>query len=322
MFTRRSFVVIMFSVGLMVLGTAAAWAQGFPNKPIRIVTAEAGGANDLHARGISPGLTEILGQPVLIENRGGSGVIPIGAVAKAPPDGHTLLVYGQALWLLPYMQTVSYDPLKDLTPITAMTTAPGVVVVHPSLPVKSIRELIALAKARPGELNYASGIAGSITHLPAELFKAMAGVDIKRVAYKGGAPALNAIVGGEVQVMFAAGFSAAPLVKAGKLRALAVTSAQPSGLFPGLPTVAGDGLPGYEAGTVQGIFAPGKTPAPVITRLNNEIVKVLNRTDVKERFLKSGFEVVADTSEQFTTFIKADMARMGKVIKDAGIREE
>jgi tripartite-type tricarboxylate transporter receptor subunit TctC len=312
----------MLLVGLIVLVADATWGQSFPNKPIRIITAAAGGANDVHARTIAPGLTEILGQPVVVDNRGGSALIPTGAVAEAPPDGHTLLIIAAGLWYLPYMQNVNYEPLRDFAPITMMTTAPGVVVVHPSLPVKSIGELISLAKAQPGKLNYGAGVAGSITHMPVELFKAMAGVNIVPVHYKGVPQTLTALLGGEVQVMFAGAHTALPHVKSGKLRALAVTSAQPSSFFPELPTIAAAGLPGYEAGTVQGIFAPGKTPAPVIKRLNNDIVKVLNGTEVKDRLLKIGFEVVGNTPEQFTTYIKADMARMGKVIKDAGIRAD
>jgi tripartite-type tricarboxylate transporter receptor subunit TctC len=320
--TLRSLVVRMFLVGLIVFGVGAAWGQSYPNKPIRIITADAGGVNDVHARAIAPGLSEILGQPVIVENRGGSSLIPIGAVQKAPPDGYSLLLLAAGLWYQPFMQSVSYDPLKDFAPITMMTTAPAVVVVNPSVPVKSIKELIAMAKAQPGKLQYGAGSPGSIMHMSAELFKAMAGIDIGRVAYKGVAPTLTALMGGEVQVAFLGVNSALSAVKSGKLRALAVTSDEPSSLYPGLPTVAAAGLPGFQMATVQGLFAPGKTPAPVIKRLRDEIVRVLNKPEVKELLLKSGAEVVGSTSEQFTAYIKADMARMGKVIKDAGITAE
>ena len=320
--TPRSVAIRILLLGVIALGADAACSQSFPNKPIRMIAAEVGGASDLVVRVIAPGLSENLGQPIIVDNRGGSGVIPIELTVKAPADGYTLLIFGGALWLLPYIQDVSYEPLRDLAPVAMTTVSPGIVVVHPSLPVKSIKELIALAKAQPGKLNYASGISGSVTHLPAELFKAMAGVNIVRVTYKGAAPALNAIMGGEVQVMFASGVTAAPHIKSGRMRALAVTSAQPSAFFPGVPTVAAEGLPGYEAASTQGIFAPAKTPATVIRRLNAEIIKALYKKDVKERFLNTGYEVVDYTPEQFTTWIKADMARMGKVIKDAGIRAE
>ena len=318
---RQHFMAGHFPLCLLLVCAGVACAQGYPNKSIRMVTAEAGGGNDLVARVIAQGLTSGLGQQVIVDNRGGSGVIPIEIVAKAPADGYTLLVFGSALWLLPYIQNVSYDPLRDIAPIAIGAVTPLVVVVHPTLPVKSIKELIAMAKARPGQLNYASGISGSVTHLPAELFKAMAGVNIVRVTYKGGAPALNAILGGEVQVMFAAAATAVSHVNSGRLRGLAATTAQPSTLFPGLPTVAED-LPGYESVAITGLYAPPRTPVSLINRMNNEIIKVLNRAEIKERFKNSGFEVVVTTPDQFTATIKAEMARMGKVIKDAGIRAE
>ena len=312
----------MFSVGLLVLSAGVASSQNYPNKPVRIVTAGYGAAGDFVARVVALGLIDSWGQQVIVENRGGSGVIPIEIVAKALPDGYTLLVFGSTLWLLPFIQKVSYNPVSDFSPITLAAITPLLLVVHPSLPVKSITELIALAKSKPGELNYASGISGSATHLPAELFKAMAGVNIVRVAYKGGAPAISALIGGEVQVMFATSSGAAPHVKSGRMRALAVTSAQPSALFPDLPTVAASGLPGYDAASIMCIFAPAKTPAALVGLLNREIVRVLNKADVKERFFKAGSEVVANSPEQLAATIKADMARMGKVIKDAGIRAQ
>ena len=311
----------IFAAGLLALSAGLASGENYPSKSVRMVTAEVGAAGDLVARSIAPGLSESFGQPVVVENRGGSGVIPIQTVAKAQPDGYTLLVFGTALWLLPFIQDVSYS-VRDLAPITLAVTTPLLLVVHPSLPVKSVKELIALAKARPGTLNYASGIAGSATHLPAELFKSMAGVDIVRVAYKGGGPALTAILGGEAQVMFATSSGAGPHVGSGRLRALAVTSAQPSALFPGLPTVAASGLPGYDAASIMCVFAPARTPPALIGRLNQEITRVLNKPEVKERFVRAGSEVVASSPAELAAAIKADMARMGKVIKAAGIRAE
>jgi len=314
--------VMMFSVGLLAAGAGVASGQDYPNKPVRMVTAAPGAAGDFVARLAALGLTESWGQQVIVENRGGSGVIPIEIVAKALPDGYTLLVFGTTLWLLPLIQKVSYNPIGDFSPITLAAVTPLLLVVHPSLPVKSIKELIAWAKAKPGELNYASGISGSATHLPAELFKAMAGVNIVRVAYKGGAPAISALIGGEVQVMFATASGAGPHVNSGRLRALAVTSAQPSALFPGLPTVAASGLPGYDAASIMCIFAPAKTPAALVGRLNRDIVRVLNKADVKERFIKAGSEVVASSPKELAAAMKSDMATMGKVIRDAGIRAQ
>ncbi len=317
-----SYITRMLSLPLLLMGTGAASAQPYPTRPVRIVTAEAGAGSDFVSRMVAPGLADSLGQQFIVDNRGGSGVIPIEIVAKAAPDGYTLLVFGSTFWHLPFLQNVSYHPLNDFLAITLATTTPLLLVVHPSLPVKSIKELIAWAKAKPGELNYASGIAGSATHLPAELFKAMAGVDMVRVAYKGGGPALNALIGGEVQLMFATASGAAPLVNAGRLRALAVTSAQPSTLFPDLPTVAASGLPGYNAASVMCIFAPAKTPAALIHQLNRELVRVLHKSEVKERFIKAGAEVVASSPEQLAAVMRSDMATMGRVIKNAGIRAQ
>ncbi len=311
----------MFSLGMIVLGTGAVCAQSYPNKPIRLVTAEPGGGNDFAARLIAPGLSSSLGQQVVVDNRP-SGVIPGQIVSKAPPDGHTLLVSTGVVWLLPFMQSVPFDPVRDFSPITLAVSTPNILVVHPSLPVKSVKELIALAKARPGELDYASGALGSSSHLAAELFKAMAGVNMMRIPYRGAGPALLALVSGQVQLMFATAGSAAAHVGAGRLRALAVTSAQPSALLPGLPAIAASGLPGYEANTPFGIFAPAGTPAIIISRLNQEIVRVLNSPEVKEKFFKAGVEVVGSSPEKFAAAITSDMARMGKVIKAAGIRAE
>ncbi len=316
--SRYFFCVSLFAATTSPVNDAT--AQPFPAKPIRIVSAAAGAASDFAARVIAPGLSEMWGQPVVVDNRGGSAVIPIEAVTKAPPDGHTLLVFGTTLWHLPLMQSVPYDPVRDLAPITLIERTPLVVVVHPSLPVKSIQELIAFAKKRPGQLNYSSGISGATTHLLAELFKTMAEVDILRVVYKGGAPALIALLGGETQLMFATSSGAGPHIQSGRLRALAVTSAQRSALFPHLPTVAASGLAGYEGAAMQCLFAPAATPAALVQRLNRDGVKVLERPDVKERFLKGGSEVAANTPEELAAFIKADMARMGRIIAAAGIK--
>jgi tripartite-type tricarboxylate transporter receptor subunit TctC len=311
----------MLAAVLLAMSAEPAWSQNYPTKPVRLLTAEIGAAGDLVARTIATPLSETFGQPVVVENRAGNAVIPIQTAAKAPPDGYTLLVFGSALWLLPFIQDVPYS-VRDFSPVALAVNTPLLLVVHPSLPVKSVKELIDLARAKPGTLNYASGIAGSATHLPAELFKSMAGVNLVRVAYKGGGPALTAILGGEVQVMFATSSGSGPHVSSGRLRALAVTSAQPSVLFPGLPTVAASGLPGYDAASIMCVFAPARTPTALINRLNQETVRILTRPDLKERFIRSGAEVVASSPEELAGAMKADMARMGKMIKAAGIRAE
>jgi tripartite-type tricarboxylate transporter receptor subunit TctC len=299
-----------------------AHAQAFPAKPVRLVTAAAGAGGDFVARIIGPALSELWRQPVVVDNRGGSAVIPVELVAKAPADGYTLLSFGSALWILPLMQSVTYDPLKDFAPVTAVTNTPMMLVVHPALPVKSVKDLIALAKARPGQLNYASGISGSTTHLPAEMFKHMAGIDLVRVTYKGGAPALMALLAGEAHVMFGNAGGVGAHVRAGSLRALAVTTAQRTALFPDVPTIAASGLPGYEASALQCVFAPGPTPPARVMRLHHDLKTVLARPELRERYTRIGSEVLANTPEELLVMLKADMAAMSKVIKAAGIRAE
>jgi tripartite-type tricarboxylate transporter receptor subunit TctC len=314
--------VTVFSVCLMLVGVGTLTAQDYPNKPVRIVTAAPGGSIDFTARLIAQGLAGALGQQVVVENRVG-GVLPGDLVSKAPPDGYTLMVHGSGHWLAPYMQDkVPYDPVRDFAPITQPVSLPHMIVVHPSLPVKSIKDLIALAKARPGALNDASTGIGSATYVAAQLFKSMAGINMVSVAYKGSAPALSALLSGEVQVMFAATAAGTPLVKARRLKALAVTSAAPTALAPDLPTVAASGLPGFEATSIYGMFAPAKTPANIINRLNQETVRALNRPDTKEKFFNAGADVVAGTPEQLAAAIKSEMTVLGKVIRDLGIRTE
>ncbi len=316
----KRFVAWMFPLGMMVLGAGMVFGQNYPNKPIRIVASAAGGSGDFAARLIAQGLTGALGQQVVVDNRG--GIIPGEIVSKAPPDGYTLLIDAASFWIGPLLQETPYDPVKDFAPVTLTDSAPNVLVVNPSLPVKSVKELIALAKARPGELNYGSSSTGSTPHLAAELFNNMAGVKIVRVPFKGSGPAVISLLGGQVQLMFATAGSVAPHVKSGRLRALAVASPQPSALAPGLPTIAASGVPGYEAVAFEGMFAPAKTPVAIIDRLNQEIVRVLNRAEVKERFFNAGVETVGSTPEEFAAAIKSNVAKWGKLIKDAGIRDE
>jgi len=309
---------------LVMIGGAAVWAQEYPSKPIRIITGDAGGAVDFTARVIALGIASPIGQQVIVENRGGAGgAIAIGSVARAAPDGYTVLAYSSAVWIVPLLQDkVAWDPLTDFSPVTMADKSPGIVVVHPSLPARTVKELIALAKARPGALNYASVGSGSHPHLATELFNSMAGVHIVHVPYKGTAPGVYDLISGQVQMMIAVVSAAVPHVKSGRLRALAVTSLQPSALLPGLPTVAESGLPGYESIQMFGIYVPAKTPAGAVAKLNQEIVRTLHRTDTKEKLLAVGLEVVGDTPEQFAATIKADMAKMGKVIRDAKIRAD
>ncbi len=306
----------------MAAGTGAASAQNYPTKPIRLLASGVGGGGDFTARLIAVGLTNRLSQQVIVDNRPG-GLIPGEIVAKAQPDGHTLMLVGVVIWLSPFMRdTMPFDPVRDFAPITLAVTTPNVVVVHPALPVKSVPDLIALAKQKPGALNYATSGAGNSNHIAGELFKAMAGINMVQVNYRGAPLALNDVLSGRVEVMFATAAAATAHVSAGRLRALAVTSAQPSVLAPGLPTVAASGLPGYESGATLGIFAPAATPAPILNLLNREIVQFLNMPVTSERLLKASIEVVASSPAQFAAAIRSDMARIGKILRDAGIRTD
>jgi tripartite-type tricarboxylate transporter receptor subunit TctC len=317
---KMRFALGVLWAGLLILSASFVCGQDYPNKPIRIVTLSPGGGLDFAARLIAQGVSGPLGQNVIVDNRGGpylSGEI----VANAPPDGYTLLVSSNNLWLTPVIQSnVPYDPVRDFSPITMVARSPSILVVHPSVPIKSVKELIALAKARPGALNYASGITGGADHLAAELFKAMAEVNIVRIAYKGSGPAILDLLGGHVQMQFGTAGAVAPHIKSGRLTALAVTSVKPFAAFPDLPTVAAT-LPGYEAVQILGVWAPAKTPVAVINRLNQEIVRAINSPEIKDRFLSSGVEVASGTADLFASIIKVDLAKWSKVIKDAGIRE-
>lgn len=311
------------SAGL-IAEAAAQSGQDYPRRPIRVVTAEPGGGNDFAARVIVQGLGNSLGQPVIVDNRGGAGgLIAADIVAKANPDGHTLLFYANNVWIIPLLQSKApFDAVRDFAPVTWAVKSTNTLIVHPAVPVKSVQDLIAYASARPGELNYGSGGNGSSTHLAAELFKSMAHIDIVRVTFKGNGPALNALFAGEVQMMIATAGTVTPHLKSGRLRGLAVTSAQPSPLAPGLPTMAAAGLPGYESLQIYSVFAPAKVAPAIVKRLNEEIVRVLRRSEVREKLLGNGMEPVGSTPQFLAETMRAEIVRIGKVIKDAGIRGE
>jgi tripartite-type tricarboxylate transporter receptor subunit TctC len=297
---------------------AMASAQVYPTKPVRIITAAAGGGSDFATRLIATPLGTALGQQVIVDNR---GLLASDIAARAPADGYTLLLSGQTLWLLPFMRENVASSAADFAPITVATETANLLVVHPSLPAKSTKELMALARARPGQLNYATSGVGNSVHLAGELFKSLARVDVVRVNYKAASQALTDLVAGQTQFMFAVPGSSIPHVKAERLRALAVTSAKPTPLAPGLPTVS-EALPGYEMTSRLAIFAPSGTPPAILTRLNQEIVRVLARPDVKEKFFAAGQETVGSTPEALGTLIKAEMDRMGKIIRSAAIRAD
>jgi tripartite-type tricarboxylate transporter receptor subunit TctC len=315
-----------FLIALMILAARGAYGQtpptssgpAYPNKSIRIVTSLAGGGNDFAARIMAQGLAAPLGQAVIVDNRGGELAPEI--VAKAQPDGYTLLVAGSSFWIGPLMHKSVWDPVKDFAPISFTTTAPNVLIVHASVPVNSVKELIDYAKSKPGTLNYGSSAIGAAAHLSGELFKSLTGVNIVHIPYKGQGAANAAILGGEVQLTFATPASISALLKAGKLKALAVTSAKPTALVPGVPTIAAT-VPGFQTGSATSILAPARTPAAIINRLNQEVVKLLNQPEVKEKFFNVGVETVGSSPQEFGAAMKSEMARLGKVIKDAGLQE-
>ncbi len=312
--------VFVFSLAALLCVANVSAAESYPDKPIRMLTSEAGGGSDFVARLAAQGMSAHLGQRVVVDNR---GIIAAEIAKHAQPDGYTLLLYGSPLWLSPFLrERLPYDPVRDYLPVSLVVSTPNIVVVHPAVAAQTIAELVALARQKPGALNYSSASTGSTQHLAAELFKRMAGVDIVRIPYKGSGPALNAVIAGQVQLMFPSAGSATQHIKAGRLRALAVTTAQPSALVPGLPTVAAAGLPGYESSSPFGVFAPAKTPAAVIARLNRDIVRGLNEADIKSRFFGAGVETVASTPAELAAMLQTEMAKWGKLIREAGIREE
>ncbi len=298
-------------VTVLVAGTVC--SQDFPIKTIRIVTSTPGGGNDFSARLIAQNLASNVGQSVIVDNR--AGIIGMETVAKARPDGYSMLLQSDTFWTLPFFQAVSYDPIKDFLPVSLTGRTTTILVVHPSVAAHSVKELIALAKSKPGELNYGNAALGSATHLAAEIFKSMAGVNLVSVLYKGSGGAIIDLLGGNLQVMFAVASSVTQHVKAGKLRGLAVSTAEPSAFAPGMPTIAASGLPGFQAASTQGLWVPAKTPDAIINRLNQEIIRAISKPDVKEKFFASGVEIVGSTPAQFAAHINADTAFVQKLMK-------
>jgi tripartite-type tricarboxylate transporter receptor subunit TctC len=314
---KSRFTAWLLPLGLMAAG--AAGGQPFPERPIRVVTSGSGGGLDLAARIIGPSLSAGLGQTIVVDNRT-SGMIPGDIVSKAPSDGYTLLFYGSTFWTGPLLQKAPYDPVRDFAPISLTNRSPNVLSVHPGVAANSVKELIAFAKTRPGALNYGASGSGAPNHLAAELFKSMAGVDIVRISYKASGAAINSLISGEIQMMFVPAATVAPHLKSGRLRALAVTSAEPSQLAPNLPTIAASGLPGYESVSLYALFAPARTPAAIIRRLNQEVVRALHQQEVRDKLFASGLESVGSTPEQLAVTLKSEMTRIGKLIREAGIK--
>jgi tripartite-type tricarboxylate transporter receptor subunit TctC len=308
-----------------LLPVADAAAQAYPARPIRmIVPQSAGGSTDFVARAVAQRLDDALRQPVVVDNRPGAGSLNgTEIVAKATPDGHTLLVVAASFTINPSIRkNLPFDPVRDFSPVSQLVTLPHILVVHPSVPAKSVKELIALARAKPGSLNYGTSGVATSTHMAAELFLHLTGTQMVNIPYKGGAPGVTALLGGQVQLYFATISTAMPHIKAGKLRALAVTSPVRTSAAPEYPTIAEAGVPGYAHTSWVGMLAPAKTPKHVVARLNAAVVRVVQAPDVKALMLRDGLESIGDKPEEFAALIKSEIAKWAKVVKLAGIEAQ
>jgi len=315
--------VVSLVLAAAACSDAATQTSAYPTRPVRfVVPVPPGGGADLLARAVGQKLTETWDQTVVIDNRGGAGgTIAVDMVAKATPDGHTI-VMGLIASIAVNISLIKlpYDPIADFAPITLLAVAQNLLVIHPSLPVASVKELIALIKSKPGHYHYASAGNGTSPHLSAELFKLMTGTNINHVPYKGAGPALVDLIGGQVEIYFGSLPATLPQVKAGKLRVLAATGSRRSQIVPDLPTVAEAGVPGFEANQWYGVLAPAGTPAWIADRLNRDFIAVLKLSEVRERLFRQGFEVVANSRADFSRYIKDEIAKWARVIKQAGIR--
>ena len=311
---------------LLAAGVALAHAQTYPSRPSRIIVGfSAGGPSDIVARIVAQQLTERLGQPVVVENRAGAtGTIGAELVAKAPPDGYAMYLASQTTHAVaPYMYAkIGYDPLKDFATVARVVHNPLLMVVNPTVPVKSLNELIALAKARPGQLNFATGGIGSSPHMSMELFKSTVKLDMVPIHYKGDGAAIIDVIGGQVPMLTSSISALLPYVRSGKMRGIAVTSLKRSTVAPDFPTIAESGLPNFEVITWFGILVPAATPKDVVSKLNSEIVQAVTQPAVRDQLIKMGFEIVANTPEQYATFLREENVKWGKVVKDLGLRAE
>jgi tripartite-type tricarboxylate transporter receptor subunit TctC len=316
--------ITLLVLGLAVPATSGA-QPGWPSRPVRLVVPQsAGGSTDLVARPLAQQLGTALGQPVLVDNRPGAGsVIGTEIVARAAPDGHTLLVIAASFTATPALHAkLPFDSLRDFTPVALLSAFPNLLVVHPSLPVRSVQDLIALARAKPGALNYGTSGAATGTHMSMELFMHMTRTRMTHVPYKGGAPSVQGLMTGEVQVNMATISTALPQVRAGKLRALAVTGAKRSSVVPELPTVAEAGVPGFEYSSWTGMLAPARTPPAVVARLNAESVRAVGSPEMRNLLAAEGAEPVGSTPEQFAAQIRTELARWGELVRAAKIRPD
>jgi tripartite-type tricarboxylate transporter receptor subunit TctC len=304
----------------------AVHAQSYPSKSIRYVVPYApGGSTDIVARVLALKLSEAMGQQVVVDNRpGAGGAIGADIVAKSPPDGYTMVTAVTSIMAINQFlyRKLPYDPEKDFAPVTQVGSLPLILVIHPSLPAKNVREFIAIAKAKPGQLNYGSSGVGTATHMTTELFKAMAGVDLVHIPYKGSGQVMGDVIGGQLALIFDQIVSSLPHVQGGKLRMLAITSAKRFPSLPDLPTIAESGVPGYESISWAGVAVPAGTPKEIVARLHAEIVKVLAMPDIRERFLRDGIETIGSTPEQFSEHIRRERIKWAKVVKDSGAKAD
>jgi tripartite-type tricarboxylate transporter receptor subunit TctC len=300
-------------------------AQPYPGKPVRVVVPSSpGGGTDIVARIVAPELAKRLGQQFVIDNRPGAGtMIGIEIVAKSPPDGYALLMTPSTLAINSALyKKVPYDPVRDFSPITELISSPSIIVVHPSVPVKTIKELIAFARARPGEMNYASAGAGTYPHMTMELFQSMAKIKMVHIPYKGTGPAMIDMLAGHTAVMAGTILSVMPHVRDGRLRALGITSEKRSPVVPEIPTVSEAGLPGFESVQWSGFLAPAKTPREIVTRLHAEATRILQQPETRERFAGDGADAVGNTPDEFGRFVQSELVKWAKVARNAGIKPE
>ena len=321
---RKACSLLVKIAGLLLALTAPVMAQDYPTKPVRlIVPFPPGGSNDVVGRMIALQLSDRLGKQVVVDNRGGAGgVIGTEAASNALPDGYTLLIISIAHAVSPWLYKLNYDPIKSFVPVSILASGTNVLVVHPDLPVHSVGELIALAKQKPGELNYASAGIGSFQHLGGELFKLMAGVNIVHVPYKGGGPAMTDVVGGHTKIMFSSLVQTSGFVLNGQLRALGTGGAHRSPVLPDVPTIAEAGVPGYEANNWWGVVAPAGTPPAIVEKLHKEISAVQNSEQTKKQFATEGAEIVQMSSAEFGAFMASEMAKWQRVVKESGMKAE
>jgi len=321
----RALLVAAFAPAILLLLALPARAQPYPVKPVRVLVGFPPGAGvDITTRLVMPRLAEALGQPFVVDNRpGAAGNIAAEIAAKTPPDGYSLLSASAPIVMSQVLYAkLNFNLERDFEPVGMMASAPFILVVHPSLPAKSLKEFVALARARPGQMSFASTGSGSTPHLSMEMLKAQADINLVHVPYKGTPQAVPDLLSGQVQAMFANTLSVLPQVKAGRLRALAISSAKRSAAAPELPTVAESGMPGYESGTWFGLFAPAGTPRDVVNRLNAELGRIVATADMKAKLLDQGADPVALAPEQFRAFVKSELARWGKVVKTVGMKAD